>query len=315
MTVSGTSGIPILGVLPDGEDVGVDITACPQFPKPMEFVFAAIQNMVAAAELQPFQASTGTGELHTVEVTLSPDHEVMIRFMVRTGAALIPLRAYLSILLEPLTHQRLPAKVVSVHVLEDGCEYALHGKYLRMQIDEVPLHVTANATFPTNPHVSREFFRQARAWADQIGANSVWSLNSGVGGLGLAMVRRHNSLAPRPVWGVEACEESVRAANITAHEMGYRDLARFVVGDANRLDTYDRADFLTVGEPSPEGLGPLAERLNASGPKHVLYFSAQPAQLAHDLGTLVRYRPLAARLFDVYPNTPHITTAILLERQ
>ncbi|GAA4115435.1 hypothetical protein [Enteractinococcus coprophilus] len=315
MTVSGTSDIPILGVLPEGDDVGVDITGCPQFPQDMEFVFAAIQNMVAAAEIQPYQASTSTGELKTIEVTISPANELMLRFVVRTGAALTPLRTYLPILLKPLTKQRLPARVVSV-CIEDDDEYALHGKYLTLQFDDVPLQVTATSHFSTNPHVTKYLYQQARAWADGVGANTVWDLFSGVGGLGLSMVRRNtpDPLTLRAVWGVDACEDSVRAANITAHEMGYRDLARFVPGDAARLDRYDVADLAVVTPPTAEGLCALVPQLNTTGPKHLMYRSSHPVQLAEDLVKLNNYVPVSARLFDMYPNTPYAETAVLLQR-
>lgn len=315
MTVSGTSEIPILGVLPDHDDVGVDITGCPQFPKEMEFVFAAIQNMVAAAEIQPYQASTNTGELKTVEVTISPANELMLRFVVRTGAALTPLRTYLPILLKPLAKQRLPARVVSVCV-EGDREYALHGKYLTLQIDDLPLQVASTSRFNTNPHVTKYLYRQARAWADEVGADNVWDLFSGVGGFGLTMARcdTPNPRVPRTIWGIDACQESVRAANITAHNMGYRDVARFVLGDAARLDRYNVADLAVVTPPTPEGLCALAAQFNETGPKHLLYCSAYPVQLAEDLVKLNNYVPIAARLFDMYPNTPHAETAVLLER-
>lgn len=315
MTVSGTSDIPILGVLPDGDDVGVDITACPQFPEAMEFVFAVIQNTVAAAEIQPYHASSGAGELKTVQVTLSPAREVMIRFIVRTGAALTPLRTYLSLLLKPLTQQALPARVVSVYV-EGAGEYALHGKYLTLQVDDVPLNVAPTSKFPTNPHVTRTLYRQARSWADRMGAGTVWNLHSGVGGLGLAMVRRDAPpFAPRAVWGIDADPDSVRAANITAHDMGYRDVVRFVPGDAARLDRYDVADLVTVCPPTTQGLGVLGPKLNDSGPQHLMIRSTRPEVLADDLVKLNHYTPISARLFDMYPNTPHAETAVLLERK
>ena len=312
MTVSGTADIPVLGLLPDDDDFGVDITACPQFPKPMEFVFAAIQNMIAAAELQPFQASTGIGELKTVAVTLTPTHEVLIRFIVRTGAALTPLRTYLSILLKPLTQQRLPARVVSMHIAGEP-DVPLHGSYATFQVDDVPLQLTTTTPIPANPHVTAVFYRQARTWADAVGARSVWSLYSGAGGLGLAVARSQTG-PPRPVWGIAPSADAVRAANITAHEMGYRDVARFVTGDPARLDSYDTADLVAVNATGFEGLGTLTARLYDTGPGHLLLYSDRPEHLAADLMKLNNYRPLAARLFDAYPNTPRAHTAVLLER-
>ena len=85
-------------------------------------------------------------------------------------------------------------------------------------------------------------------------------------------------------------------------------------GNAARLDRYDAADLAVVNPPTPEGLCGLTDKLQATGPKHLIYCSAHPVQLADDLAKLNNYVPLAARLFDMYPNTPHAETAVLLER-
>lgn len=315
MTVSGTHDVPVLGVLPDEDEIGVDITGCPQFPHQMEYVFAAIQNMVAAAEIQPYHAPSDTGELKAVEVTISPADELMIRFMVRTGAALTPLRMYLSILLKPLLGKKLPAKVISVHV-DDGVEYPLHGKFLTMQVDDLPLKVTATSRFNTNTHVTKQLYRTAQTWADRIGASSIWDLHCGVGGLGLATVRRNvPPFSPRTVWGIDDDSDSVRAANIAAHELGYSDNVQFVIGNAARLDRYDCADLAVVVPPKSAGLEMLADKLNDGGPQYLMYSSSKPGQLAEDLGKLEHYVPISARLFDMYPNTPYIETAVLLARR
>lgn len=315
MTVSGTHDVPVLGVLPEEDEAGVDITGCPQFPKDMEYVFAVIQNMVAAAEIDPYHAPSDTGELKAVEVTISAADELMITFIVRTGAALLPLRMYLPILQKPLSDKKLPAKVVSVRV-DGGNEYPLSGKFLTMQVDDLPLKVPARSRFNTNTHVTKHLYRTAQTWADGIGASRIWDLHCGVGGLGLAMVRRNvEPFSPRTVWGIDTCEDSVRAANITAHELGYSDNVRFVPGNAARLDRYDAADLAVVAPPKSAGLEMVAERLNEGGPNHVLYSSSKPAQLADDLVKLDNYGPIAARLFDMYPNTPDAQTAVLLERR
>jgi len=55
--------------------------------------------------------------------------------------------------------------------------------------------------------------------------------------------------------------------------------------------------------------------LLAAAPKHIIYISCDPATLARDLKLLQGdYRLEQAECFDLFPQTVHCETAVLLSR-
>ena len=72
---------------------------------------------------------------------------------------------------------------------------------------------------------------------------------------------------------------------------------------------------LVVVNPPRRGLGAaLAQRLERSGARHLLYSSCNPQSLARDLADLTSYAPVRAQLFDMFPQTPHAEVLVLLRR-
>ena len=70
-----------------------------------------------------------------------------------------------------------------------------------------------------------------------------------------------------------------------------------------------------VVNPPRRGIGPeLAARLQDSGVPHVLYSSCNAASLAKDLAAMPAYRARRAQVFDMFPQTGHAETLVLLSR-
>lgn len=72
-------------------------------------------------------------------------------------------------------------------------------------------------------------------------------------------------------------------------------------------------------DPPRLGLTPRArEGIAAAAPGSILYVSCDPATQARDAGWLVhrhKYHIAAAALFDLYPNTHHLETVLLMEKR
>ncbi len=82
-------------------------------------------------------------------------------------------------------------------------------------------------------------------------------------------------------------------------------------------DNEEIFDVVIVDPPRP-GLGKsVREGLGKLAPKQLLYISCNPSTQARDVGYLVRecgYRIERAALFDLYPNSYHMETGLLLVR-
>ena len=74
---------------------------------------------------------------------------------------------------------------------------------------------------------------------------------------------------------------------------------------------------LVVMDPPRSGCErAVLDRLQEVRPKRVVYVSCNPSTLARDAKILAQggYLPRSARAFDMFPQTVHVETVLLLER-
>ena len=303
MVVAGVRGAPTLGILgPSG--TGVDLQGCGLHTPGLQRFLPQLSAFVAEAGLTPYSVPERSGELKHVIVTESPDGELMVRFVLRSRAEL------------PLVERfPLDAAVVSVNlqpehkaILEGPEEITLRGSTLTMRVNEIPLHLRPQSFFQTNTAVASALYRHAQALVSSVEPVSLWDLYCGVGGFAL-----HLAAPGRSVVGVEVSEQAIEAAQQTAREIGVE--ARFVAGDAAAFAmSSDSAPELVVVNPPRRGIGDLASWLDASAVRHVLYSSCNAESLGRDLARMPSFRPVSARLLDMFPNTPHHEVLVLLSR-
>jgi 23S rRNA (uracil747-C5)-methyltransferase len=309
MVVGGTAAAPTLGIL-DEHRHGVDLRGCGICAPELHDAFPVLAAFVSRAGLTPYDVPARRGELKHVHVTTSPDAELMVRFVLRSTEGVGRIRKHLPWLLEQLP----TAAVVSVNLLpehvalvEGDEELVLTPRdALPMRMDAGTLLLPPGGFFQTNTAIAQGLYDQARVWGGELAPATVWDLYCGVGGFAL-----HLAGPGRSVTGVEVSEPAIagaRAADVPG--------TSFVVADATAwaAEQADVADLVVVNPPR-RGLG---ERLDAylegSGAPAIVYSSCNAVTLAADLAALPSYRPVAARMFDMFPQTGHVETMVLLSR-
>jgi 23S rRNA (uracil747-C5)-methyltransferase len=309
MAVGGTVAAPTLGIL-DEHRHGVDLRACGICAPALHAAFPVLAEFIGRAGLVPYDVPTRRGELKHVHVTTSPDDELMLRFVLRSTEALGRIRKHL-----PWLRDTLPqAVVVSVNLLPEH-KAAIEGAEeivlteraaLPMRMDAGTLLLPPGGFFQTNTAIAQGLYDQARDWSVGLAPASVWDLYCGVGGFAL-----HLAAPDRRVVGVELSEPAIagaRAAGVAG--------TGFVVADATAWaeEQAERPDLVVVNPPR-RGLG---ERLDAwlesSGVPTIVYSSCNAVTLARDLAALPSYRPVAGRVFDMFPQTAHVETMLFLRR-
>lgn len=319
MVVAGTVDAPTLGIL-DGAGAGVDLRGCSLYPPELSAAFAPLAEFITRARLEPYDVPARRGELKQVIVTVSPDSELMVRFVMRSTEALARLRKHL-----PWLRERVPAlRVASLNVLPEHAA-VMEGEReipltpeesLPMRIAGTTLHLRPQSFFQTNTQVAQKLYLQAREWIDAESPRSVWDLYCGVGGFALQAV------APgRDVLGIEVAPQAITSAQATVREMTEAGVAgaggvRFEVGDATAHPSLWRSEpELAIVNPPRRGIGPeLATRLERSEIPTVIYSSCHAESLARDLALMPSLRPVEARLLDMFPHTSHYEVAVLLRR-
>ena len=337
MVVAGTVDDPTLGIL-DVEHGGVDLRDCLLYTPGIHAALPVLARHVAAARLTPYDVTTRQGELKHLLLTESPDGELMLRYVLRSTEAVARLRKHL-----PALRTALPAlAVVSANILPEHAA-VLEGEReiplttqetLRMRLGDVDLHLRPQSFFQTSTGTASALYRQAQDWLGPLRPALVWDLYCGVGGFAL-----HLAAPGREVVGVETSAQAVESARLSASDAGLAGV-RFEVGDAtafavDRLGHVVGADAdagaapphrrgasatpsapdAVVVNPPRRGIGAvLAEALERSAARHIVYSSCNPVSLAADLARMPSLRAREARLFDMFPHTGHCEVMVLLER-
>ncbi|MFQ6172415.1 methyltransferase domain-containing protein [Oryzobacter sp. R7] len=314
LVVAGRAGAPTFGIL-DREGRGVDLRRCGLYEPGLAATFDPLHRLVAELGIVPYDVPGRRGDLKHLIVTHSPDGEHLVRFVVRSPGSVDVLRAALPALRSALPSARVvTANVLAEHkaVLEGDTEVVLTDEsLLPIRLGDVTLFLGPRSFFQTNTRVATGLYAQARAWAESLSPTVVHDYYCGVGGFAL-----HLAAPTRRVVGVETSEEAVAAATegARANGTGSPDV-EFVAGDATTVRLEGSADLVVVNPPR-RGLGPeLAAWLDASDAAHLVYSSCHLGSLGRDLAAMPSWRAVEARAFDMFPQTDHLETAVLLTRR
>lgn len=172
--------------------------------------------------------------------------------------------------------------------------------------------ITPFSFFQTNSKGAEVLYSAARDYIGETKDMTVFDLYSGTGTIAQILAP-----AAKEVVGVEIVEEAVEAARENAAANGL-DNCRFLAGDVLKvLDEIPEKPDLIVLDPPRDGVHPKAlPRIIAYGVDRMLYISCKPTSLARDLGVLIPsgYRVEKVRLVDMFPQTVHIETVVLLSK-
>lgn len=315
LVVGGTVDAPTLGIL-DADHLGVDLQDCLLYDERLTAAFPALAAFVTRAALVPYAVPERRGELKHLLVTVSPDGELMVRFVLRSTEALSRIRKHLPSLLAELPAVAVASvNVLPAHaaLLEGEQEIVLtEASALRMRLNGLDLWLRPQGFFQTNSAVAAALYRQAAAWLADEPAASLWDLYCGVGGFAL-----HAAVPGRRVLGVETSEAAVAAARASAAHAGLTDV-EFVAGDATAFalgSSSAECPEVVVVNPPRRGIGAaLADWLESSGVPRVLYSSCQAESLASDLAAMPSLHPVRGRLLDMFPQTAHDEVLVELRR-
>lgn len=329
MVVAGSAGRPTLGIL-DPRGRGIDLRHCPLYPISVARALESVARFTGELRLLPYDVPKGRGELKHILLTVSPDDELMLRFVLRSDRQLPRIRENLGRLQDELPGLRVvSANFQPEHkaVLEGSDEVMLTEQdSLLMRVNDIPLRLRTRSFFQTNTRVAAALYRRAAVWADRIRPSRVLDLYCGVGGFAL-----HLSAPDRRVLGVEVSRGAVAAARQAAADLGLAGRgpgsARFEAGDATAWDAQlggapdggdrpvEAADLVVVNPPR-RGLGAeLSARLERSEARDLIYSSCNARSLARDLAAMPSWRAVEGQVLDMFPHTGHYEVAMRLERR
>lgn len=203
-------------------------------------------------------------------------------------------------------------------VKNEGTEVLYGDSYFYEELLGLKFKITPFSFFQTNSLGAEVLYETAREFIlgddkDSLNGKTVYDLYSGTGTIAQLM-------APvcKEVVGVEIVEEAVCAAKENAVLNGL-DNCKFIAGDVLKvLDEIEEKPDYIILDPPRDGIHPKAiGKIIEYGVENMVYISCKPTSLARDLQIFMGrgYRVEKICCVDMFPNTYHVETVVLLSQQ
>jgi 23S rRNA (uracil747-C5)-methyltransferase len=320
MVALGTVEAPLLGII-NQQGEAIDLADCPLYPTAFSPVFALCKTFIKRAKLTPYDIATRRGELKFILLSQSlHSGRFMLRFVLRSKNCVASIQKHLPWLL-----QQLPALEVCSVNLQPKAAALLEGEeeiilteqtLLAEQLNQVPLYLTPQSFFQTQPVMAAALYQTAADWAAQLQQqqgdfSQIWDLFCGVGGFGLHLTKPAQQLT-----GIEIAPAAIASARRSAKELGLSKVQFQALDSAAFTAASAQAPDLLVVNPPRRGLGkPLCQDIARLAPRWLLYSSCNAQTLAQDLAALTDYKLLKVQLFDMFAHSNHYEVLTLLQRR
>ena len=189
--------------------------------------------------------------------------------------------------------------------------------YIEDYIGEVKYQISPLSFFQVNPVQTERLYGKALEYAGLTGEETVWDLYCGIGTISLFLARK-----ARKVYGVEIIPDAIEDARRNASLNGFTN-TEFYVGKAEEVlpEKYEkegvRADVIVVDPPRKGCDENLLSTMVKMQPERIVYVSCDSATLARDLRYLCDngYELKRVCPADMFPQTVHVETVVLLQRK
>ena len=183
---------------------------------------------------------------------------------------------------------------------------------LRFEVNGIKANLSMKSFYQMNTLQAEDMYQYVTDLMDD-NQELVVEAYCGVGIMSLMAAKKTKEIV-----GVEIIEDAIINANKNA-KLNNIDNARFITGDSGetikRLFRKRSIDTLIV-DPPRGGLDDLMlETVIKSKIKNIIYVSCNDVTLAKNIAILSRYyRVENIKAFDLFPNTAHVETVVLLSR-
>lgn len=191
--------------------------------------------------------------------------------------------------------------------------------HIEERIGGLRFHLSPLAFFQVNPEQTEKLYAKALEYAGLSGKENVWDLYCGTGTISLFLARQAAC-----VRGVEIVAPAIENARENARLNGIGN-AEFFVGKSEEVfpahlaaHPEETPDVVVLDPPRAGCGGALLDALHACRPERIVYVSCNSATLARDLKILCEgggYRPERVCPVDMFPQTTHVETVVLMTKE
>jgi 23S rRNA (uracil1939-C5)-methyltransferase len=310
---------------PGSHNVTVDLTSCPVHTKPLSYLLKSLQAELEISALEPWNESTGTGDLRYVAARAAHlTGEIMITFVV-----VKPQKQELIKLVNRL--RRSGHKINSAHMnINSSSGNAIFGSEtvqlagssaLRERICDLDFEVSPMSFFQVNPWQAANLYRRVEMHAGKSVSDDVaWDLYTGTGQMALLLARSgYKTLGIEEV--VDAASDAQRNAQRNDLENKITFIAARVEESESKLPEWSLKPKVIVVNPSRRGLhetarSHLAHVLRTSDRTKFIYVSCEAETLARDLKALTAsgHKVRQIEAFDMFAQTDKLEWIAVLTK-
>jgi 23S rRNA (uracil1939-C5)-methyltransferase len=188
--------------------------------------------------------------------------------------------------------------------------------FIEEELSGLRFRISPEAFFQTNTEMAERLYALAADAAQLTGREKVFDLYCGSGTIALTLAGYAGE-----VWGVEVVESAIADAIKNAKVNGV-DNAKFFAGDVRTaarplLEEAGQPDVIVVDPPRAGLSQKIVRRIIEMEAPRIVYVSCNPTTLAPNARQLVDdggYKLKRVTPVDMFPQTPHIESVALLER-
>lgn len=179
------------------------------------------------------------------------------------------------------------------------------------KVGDLYFKISPLSFFQVNTIGAEKLYDVVKEFADLSGNESVLDLYCGTGTIGMYLSGNAKSVV-----GIEINKDAINDANNNV-SLNNINNCKYICDDVGRaLKNYNDIDLIIV-DPPRNGLSvkALNDIINVNS-KKIIYISCDPATLARDLNILKEtYDVKKIKLVDMFPNTYHCESVVILERK
>lgn len=297
----------------------VSAEGCSIVNKDYNIILSTVAEYFKKTGLPPYKVMSHEGFLRNLVVRKAQNTKEILINIVTTSETDFDFSELTSVLVHLPYEGKLTGIIHCVNdslsdtVAADKIEVLYGRDYIYEGLCNLKFKISPFSFFQTNSKGAEKLYSIVKDFLGNMENKTVFDLYCGTGTIGQIIAKDADK-----VIGVELVEEAVKSANENARLNGLSN-CRFIAGDVAKIinNINIRPDAIVLDPPRP-GVQPEAlKHVLEFGADEIVYVSCNPKSLVRDLKVILEsgYAIQKVKLMDMFPNTPHVETVVLIEKK
>ncbi|HFU4229086.1 TPA: 23S rRNA (uracil(1939)-C(5))-methyltransferase RlmD [Streptococcus suis] len=288
--------------------------------KEIDALILATRNLMRQLDLKPYDEIEQTGLVRNIVVRRGHYSGQLMLIIVTTRPKIFRIET----LIERLTSQ-FPNLVSVIQNINDQNTNAIFGQNFRLLYGSETIvdtmlgnefEISAPSFYQVNTEMAEKLYQTAIDFAELSADDVVIDAYSGIGTIGLSFARQ-----VQHVYGVEMVEKAVLDSQKNAARNGIENVTYVCDSAESAMKKWVTAGIkptVIFVDPPRKGLTDSFIRTSASvEPEKIVYISCNVATMARDIELYeeLGYKLTKVQPVDLFPNTHHVETCVLLSHK